>query len=169
MSCSEPADTPRHEKILLTKYALQRKRDATRIISKYKARFVGCGNEGQNEDKPFSPVAEFTVVKFILCLAAQSKSKVRHYDFQNAFPNEILVRPVYAYSPRHFSNEMKYWTKALKIQRSLYGRKDAVKIWYDRYRHISKRMVFWKWKAHDVSSTRKKWWLFATLTIFHIP
>lgn len=129
MICWKRVDPPRHEKIFHTKYALQRKRDGTGNISKYKARFVVCGNEEHNENEAFSPLADFTVVKLILCLALQNKWKVRHYDFQNAFLKGISEIPVDAYPPKHFSDEKKYRSKVLKSQHCFYGLKDAAKIW----------------------------------------
>lgn len=82
--------------VLHSKFVLFRKRDHTVTVKKYKARFVVCGNEEHEyDDECFSPVPDISTKKLIICFVKQRKWHVRHVDFQKAFPNVLLERPIY--------------------------------------------------------------------------
>lgn len=55
--------------------------------------------------------------------------EVKQFDFQNALANEKLDRPVYAELPKHLFSDAKRNTVVMMLQKSLYGLKDASKIW----------------------------------------
>lgn len=132
MHCWKVVPRPRHEKVLHTKFALKKKRDESGIVRKYQARLVVCGNEEEDEGLDnFSPVSEFAIVKLILCIAIQRGWKMRHIDFQNAFPHGKLERPVFAELPKHIYPDEEGETSVMLLQRSLYGLRDATRIWND--------------------------------------
>lgn len=91
--------------VLHTKFVLKRKRDETGAVKKCNTRLVACENGGTEYDHDiFFPVSDFTVIKIILCPAIQRKWQVRQVNFQNAFPNGKLKRPLYAELPGHQSS-----------------------------------------------------------------
>lgn len=80
---------------LNTKLVLRRKRNADGIFRKYKARLLVYGNEKVDSQQDyFSPVADFTVARLIMCVAMQKVWKKRHYDLDNAFFNAFLDREI---------------------------------------------------------------------------
>lgn len=73
MNCWTVVDRPTNRRVLHSKFAPKHKRDEDGQIQKYNARFVGCGNEEENNNTEyFSPVAAFTVIKIITNHATQN-------------------------------------------------------------------------------------------------
>lgn len=67
-------------------------------MQKYKARLVDCDNdETGNEEKIFSPVPDFTLIRLIMVILVQRGRCRRHLDFQkNAFFNGKLHQTIWA-------------------------------------------------------------------------
>lgn len=101
MNCWDVSDPPKNVKILHSKYVLKDIRDANGNICNYKARFVLCRSMELNNDEASSLVMNLTNVKLLLSLATQNQWQIRHLDFQNAFPNCKLDRPMYLHLPRY--------------------------------------------------------------------
>jgi Reverse transcriptase (RNA-dependent DNA polymerase) len=74
--------------ILRPHLVLKAKRDTAGAIIKYKARLVAGGNaqvNGPDFDQSYAPVADFTVVRAILSIAARENRVVHSTDVSNAF------------------------------------------------------------------------------------
>lgn len=94
MDFSKLVNPPKHQKSLHTKYASRRKRNDNGEITKYEARFAVYGNGELTKDELISCVADYSIVKLILCLALKQKRHIRNCEFQNDFRNGVLKRPV---------------------------------------------------------------------------
>lgn len=121
---------PNNVHVLHCMWLLKKKRTADGKFSRYKARLVVCGNE---DDVPsaltFAPVVDFTVVRLTLSLAKQDGWLIHQVDYSNAFLQGDLERVVYMYVPEMMAG---YWNgKVCLLRKSLYGLKEAPRIWYD--------------------------------------
>lgn len=91
-------------------------------------RLVIRGNgEKDNKAECFSPVSDFTVIKILLCLEIQRKGYVRHVDFQEAFSNGNLERPVYAELSKYQIAGSTWESNVLLLRRTLYELRDAAR------------------------------------------
>lgn len=132
LDCWTVVENPGNANVMHSKFVLKKKRKSDGTVAKYKARLVVCGNEDVDYiDDSFAPVVDFTLVKLFLAIAVQRKWQVRQLDFDNAFPNGKLDRDVYVYVPRHGHVENIHGAKVLKLNRSLYGLREAGKVWYE--------------------------------------
>lgn len=101
------------------------------MIHTYKARPVVCGNEqDEKENDCFSPLVDYSVIKVLLSLEIQNGWIVRHFEFQNAFPNGQLGRTVNAELPGYVYKEEVQYSMLTKLQRSLYGLRHASNAWF---------------------------------------
>lgn len=90
------------------------------------------GNDGEeNENIQFSPVPVPTVIKIIMCLAKRRGWHARYFDFQNAFSNGKQHLSVYVEMPGYLHGDDMRAQNVLKLWRSLYGLRDAARIWYE--------------------------------------
>ena len=132
LRCWDIVKRPYEKKVLHSKLVLKKKRNGDGTIAKYKARLVVCGNEDEeNLHDKFAPVIDFTLVKLFLAIAIQRKWLVRQIDFHNAFVNGNLEREVYVELPKHVYAENERMRTVMRLRKSLYGLREAPKIWYE--------------------------------------
>jgi hypothetical protein len=84
--------------ILRSHLVLKAKRDTADAIIKYKARLAAGGDahvHGLDCDQSYAPVADFTVVRVILSIAARKNRVVHSLDVSNAFVHAPLAEVVY--------------------------------------------------------------------------
>jgi Reverse transcriptase (RNA-dependent DNA polymerase) len=88
---------------LLRSYmVLKAKRDTEGAIIRYKARLVAGGDaqvHGLGLDQSYAPVADFTVVRIILSIAARENRVMHSLDVSNAFVRAPLAEVVYVRPP----------------------------------------------------------------------
>lgn len=132
LRCWDVIERPTGKKILHSKFVLKKKRNGDGTIVKYKARLVVCGNEDtENVEENFSPVIDFTLVKLFLAIAVQRKWFIRQMDFENAFVNGNLDREVIVEFPKYVYPDDVRRTSVMRLRKSLYGLREAPKIWYE--------------------------------------
>lgn len=84
----------------------------------------------------FAPVVDIAVVRLLLAIAAQKEWLVHQIGYSNAFLQGNIDRPVYMATPEMLDGD--HNGKVCLHRKSLYGLREAPRIWYDR---LSKELL----------------------------
>ena len=111
------------------------KRHADGSIEKFKARLVADGNTqryGVDFDRVFSTVVKMSTVRLALAIAAANDYELSSVDINQAYLQGNLEEPLYMRMPPGLPRQDKGGHKLIaKLRRSLYGLKQAGRIWFD--------------------------------------
>jgi Reverse transcriptase (RNA-dependent DNA polymerase) len=124
---------PPGTRILPAVWAMKRKRrilDGT--VVKWKARLnVDGGKQVQGLDywETYAPVASWSTIRMVLVIAVQNKWTLRQLDFVQAFPQAPIEAELYMEIPRGFNVNGNRSTHVLELLRSVYGQKQAGRVW----------------------------------------
>src|SRR6202522_2899787 len=131
----EVVERPDGVNMVDSKWVFRLKKDAKGNIIKWKARLVARGFTqiyGMDYFKTFAPVSSLASVRFILALAARNNWDVLMFDFHSAYLNGILDdgETIYMEQPPHHeeADRSRY---IVKLQKSIYGLKQAGRKWYN--------------------------------------
>lgn len=125
------------------KWVYKIKRDTNGQVLKYKARLVAKGfsqKYGKDYNEVFVPVVRPVTFRSLLVIAGRNKFVIKHYDAKTAFLNGNLKETVYMSQPEGY--EKKSEEHVCRIRKSLYGLKQAAKVWHDKVDEILKELVF---------------------------
>jgi Reverse transcriptase (RNA-dependent DNA polymerase) len=117
--------------ILRSHLVLKAKRETTGAIIKYKARLVAGGDaevHGLDFDQSYAAVADFTVFRVILSIAARENRFVHSLDVSNAFVRAPLAEVAYVRPPKILAD--RFGSKIMKLNKALYGLKQAPLSWH---------------------------------------
>jgi len=109
----------------------------------YKARLVAKGyrqRQGIDFDETFSPVAMLKSIRILLAIAAHYDYEIWQMDVNTAFLNGNLIEEVYMTQPEGFTSSNS--NKVCKLQRSIYGLKQASRSWNIRFDETIKELGF---------------------------
>jgi len=125
---------PTNRNIVSAKWIFRIKRKANGEIDKYKARLVACRFTqiyGIDYYSTYSPVAKMASIRLILALAARQDWEIESFDFNGAYLNGELQdnEEIYMEPPPGYENIAPNCVK--RLQKSLYGLKQAGRRWYD--------------------------------------
>ena len=138
------ADMPSGVPLLSSVWQMKRKRKpSTGEISKYKARLNVNGKEqvqGVHYEETYAPVVGWATIRFFMTLAIINNWHTRQLDFVLAFPQADIERELYMKLPAGFSIEGLNLTEeekkehVLRLDKNLYGQKQAGRVWYQHLR-----------------------------------
>ena len=131
----ELSPAPPNRQVLGSRWVLIVKRDAQGNVERYKARLVvqGFGQQfGFDYDETYSPVIRIDNVRLLFAIGAHFRHHrvvIWHIDFRNAFQNGEVDFRIYIRQPPRFTHPQ-YPHHDLLLHKSLYGLKQASRIWY---------------------------------------
>lgn len=130
MPCWTLANRPTDRKTLYSKFVLQRKRNERCEVVKYKAILAVCKNE-ENDFyyETFSPVADNTSTKMVTWMGLQQDREINNFDFDNAFLNGWLDRPVYDELPKYVFGDCEQICSVMRLNQASYGLRDTARTW----------------------------------------
>ncbi|KAK8557642.1 hypothetical protein V6N12_009871 [Hibiscus sabdariffa] len=126
------------------KWVFKKKTDMDGNVQTYKGRLVAKGFRqihGVDYDETFSPVAMFKSIRILLAIAAFHDYEIWKMDVKTAFLNGKLEEDVYMTQPEGFVTPENAG-KVCKLQRSIYGLKQASRSWNLRFNDAIKEFGF---------------------------
>ncbi len=137
-------DLPPNCKTVGSKWLFKKKTDMDGNVHTYKARLVAKGftqTYGVDYEETFSPVADVKAIRILLAIAAYYDYEIWQMDVKTAFLNGHLAEDVYMVQPEGFQHP-KHPNKVCKLQRSIYGLKQASRTWNKRFDDEIKQFGF---------------------------
>ena len=125
------------------KWVFRKKTDMEGKVVTYKARLVAKGyrqRPGIDFDETFSPVAMLKSIKILLAIAAHHDYEIWQMDVKTAFLYGHLSEDVYMTQPEGFTSTD--GSNVCKLQRSIYGLKQASRSWNIRFDETIKEFGF---------------------------
>ncbi|KAF5804990.1 putative RNA-directed DNA polymerase [Helianthus annuus] len=139
-------ELPPESRAVGSKWVFKRKTDMHGNIQTYKARLVAKGftqTQGIDYDETFSPIAMIKSIRILLAIAAYYDYEIWQMDVKTAFLNGHLSEDVYMVQPDGFIDP-KYPNRVCKLNKSIYGLKQASRSWNLRFDQKVKEFGFVK-------------------------
>ncbi|KAK8936549.1 hypothetical protein KSP39_PZI012592 [Platanthera zijinensis] len=136
-------------------FAVKQGPDGT--VHRLKARFVARGftqQQGLDYDGNFSPVAKLNTVRVLISLAVHRHWALHQLDVKNAFLNGDLQEIVYMQQPPGF--ETTGVSLVCCLNKSLYGLKQSLRAWFDKFSKIVSDVGFTRSSAEFSLFTRHR-------------
>jgi len=151
---------PNKCRALPCKWLFSVKYNADNSIDKFKARLVIQGFRqihGLDYDETFAPVARYESLRLVIAIATINDMEIHQMDACTAFLNGVLTETIYMTQPKgHIIGDEK---SACRLMKSLYGLKQASRIWYQLvhdfltrhdYRRCHKEYCIYMNKTNDI-------------------
>lgn len=126
------------------KWVFKRKEDSVGNVTRFKARLVAQGfsqRPGVDFDAVFAPVASQNTLRVLLTVAGHHRMSVHHIDVKSAYLHGRLQEDIYMQQPKGFVLPGKE-KLVCKLERSLYGLKQAAKVWNETINAILNELGF---------------------------
>lgn len=139
-------DPPAGVKPIGLKWVFKIKRNSDGSINKHKARLVAKGyvqRHGIDFEEFFAPVARLETKRLLVNLAASNGWEVHHLDVKTAFLHGELKEMVYVAQPEGFE-EKEREDKVYKLNKALYGLRQAPRTWNNKLNQILCELQFEK-------------------------
>jgi hypothetical protein len=124
-------DIPSDRKAVENKWIFNKKTDVDGNVTVYKSRLVTKGFQqiqGVDYDETFSPVVMLKSIRILLAIVAYFDYNIWQMDVKTAFLNGNIEEELYMVQPEGFVDP-KNDNKVCKLQRSIYGLKQASQSW----------------------------------------
>ena len=132
-------------------FVFEVKRNHLGELEKFKARLVADGNSqqyGVDFDKVFSTVVRLSTVRLVLAIAAARDYNLHSVDIRQAFLQGQLTEDIYMrVPPGHPSRDAHGRPVVLKLNKSLYGLKQAGRVWN---KLLVKSLLAWGFKQSTI-------------------
>jgi hypothetical protein len=118
-----------NRKILSGHWVYDIKRNSSNSVKYFKARWVAHGNkqiEGTDYNETFAATSQMRTARILICLSVLYGCPITHADISNAFTNGILEEEIYMMHPGGMARTP---GKVLKLIKSIYGLKQASRVW----------------------------------------
>lgn len=128
----ELVELPPGRRAIGCRWVFKVKRNADGSIERYKARVVAQGfsqRPGFEYHDTFAATPRWASLRAVLALAAIENLVLYSVDISNAFLNGELKEEVYMKQPEGFEQKNPDWV--LRLQKSLYGLKQAGRVWHE--------------------------------------
>ncbi|GJV81423.1 retrotransposon protein, putative, ty1-copia subclass [Tanacetum coccineum] len=137
-------DLPPGCKTVGNKWIFKKKTDMDGIVYTYKARLVAKSYTQLyrvNYEETFLPVADIKAIRILMSIAAFYDYEIWQMDVKTDFLNGYLDEDIYMVQPEGFVDP-NHLRKVCKLQRSIYGLKQASRRWNKRFDEEIKRFGF---------------------------
>jgi hypothetical protein len=145
------------QNIIDIKWVFRNKQDEHVVVTRNKARLIAKGYsqvEGLDFDETFSPIARLESIRMLLAYATRYSFKLYQMDVKSAFLNGTIKEEVYVEQPPGFESD-EYPNHVDKLHKTLYGLKQALRVWYECLRDFCIDNGFMIGKADSTLFTRK--------------
>lgn len=146
-NCWTLTDLKKGQKPIKCKWVFKQKRGLDGRLLKYKARLVAKGftqKYGVDYQQTFAPVVRYSTIRMLFAIATEYNLDIDQLDVKTAFLNGHLQEEVIMEQPEGFV-EKGQEHKVYKLNKSIYGLKQAAKCWYDKINHVlTQKMGFQK-------------------------
>ncbi|GJS96380.1 retrotransposon protein, putative, ty1-copia subclass [Tanacetum coccineum] len=137
-------DLPPNGKTVGSKWLFKKKTDMDGNVHTYKARLVAKGftqTYRVDYEETFSPVADIRDIRILIAITTFYDYEIWQMDVKTVFLYGYLDEDIYMVQPEGFIDP-KHQRKVCKLQRFIYGLKQASKSWNKRFDKEIKRFGF---------------------------
>lgn len=141
---------PQGRKAIGNKWTFKIKHDSQGNINRYKARLVAKGfaqKEGVDYFETYSPVANINTIRLLLAVTNKQKLLIHQMDVTTAFLNSDLSEEVYMKQPEGYTEGSA--ELVCKLQKSIYGLKQASRQWNKRFNNFLESNDFKKLESDN--------------------
>ena len=132
---------PGNNNVVDSKWVFKRKVNSDGT-ERFKARLVARGfsqTKGINYDEVFSPVIRYETIRYIIANSINPNTVLTHLDVETAFLNGDLQEEIYMKLPAGCEQNS---GKIVKLNRSIYGLKQASRNWHKKFTDFLKDQKF---------------------------
>ena len=108
------------------------------MVVRNKVRLVAQGynqEEGIDFDETFAPVTRLESIRMLLAFTCHKDFILFQMDVKSTFLNGYIMEEVYVKQSPGFENE-KFPNHVYKLFKTLYGLKEALRVWYDSLKNF---------------------------------
>lgn len=125
------------------KWLFKVKEDPSTSKVRFKARLCAKGfsqKAGTDFEEIFSPVVRYNSVRVLMAMAASEDLEIGQFDVRTAFLHGKLKEVIYMQIPEGVKTDRE--EKVCKLNRPLYGLKQAARCWNQRFKDVLKEINF---------------------------